>query len=332
MNRIVSKKSCKRAFTLIELLVVIAIIAVLIALLLPAVQQARESARRTQCKNNMKQLGLALHNYHDTYLKFPAAIYFTNGSTIQGYSNNSNMGPSWLLALLPSIDQANLFNQYNFTTTVTGNQNVVQTVVPAFVCPSDPYATSSNKCTIFGIQMARGNYGASATAAGSATQTVWSSIPSTDRGLIGVSSWANMKDITDGSSNTIASWELRAGPQPADPRGVWGNGKVGGGTICNCLNRGGAVGTGDCFGINEGNHNDGDDIWANGANLNTIGTPIQMGGHGGGDGQAGPKSMHVGGVHALMADGSVKFINQNLDSNTMRNLIGVADGNVVGDF
>src|ERR1700744_5757312 len=101
------------AFTLIELLVVIAIIAVLIALLLPAVQQAREAARRTQCKNNLKQIGLALHKYHDTYLKFPAAMYFSNfpNGGLIGYTAtgaDTQHGPSWLVGLLPYIDQGPL--------------------------------------------------------------------------------------------------------------------------------------------------------------------------------------------------------------------------------
>src|SRR5688572_18580233 len=103
-------------FTLIELLVVIAIIAVLIALLLPAVQQAREAARRTQCKNNLKQIGLALHNYHDNYQLFPAAIIFpayksSANCTADGQRFNLNT-TGWTM-LLPFIDQAPLYNQYN---------------------------------------------------------------------------------------------------------------------------------------------------------------------------------------------------------------------------
>ena len=96
-------------FTLIELLVVIAIIAVLIALLLPAVQQAREAARRTQCKNNMKQFGLALHNYHDTLNMFPCTINAGNFSAPNGVGA--------MVHLLPYIDQAPLFNTINFTST-----------------------------------------------------------------------------------------------------------------------------------------------------------------------------------------------------------------------
>src|SRR6188768_3739919 len=106
MNRCRSR----RAFTLIELLVVIAIIAILIALLLPAVQQAREAARRTQCKNNLKQLGLALHNYHDIYQRFPRSF---GNQSVDG-SGNERWGHSQWVGLLPFFDQAPLYNQWNF--------------------------------------------------------------------------------------------------------------------------------------------------------------------------------------------------------------------------
>lgn len=119
----------RTAFTLIELLVVIAIIAVLIALLLPAVQQAREAARRTQCRNNLKQLGLAMHNYHDTSLSFPM---------LGGFAPTHGWGA--LPLVLPYIDQAPLYNQVNFNDSVAclSMQAIHVAPIPGLLCPSDP--------------------------------------------------------------------------------------------------------------------------------------------------------------------------------------------------
>jgi len=120
-------------FTLIELLVVIAIIAVLIALLLPAVQQAREAARRTQCKNNMKQIGLSLHNYESTSNCWPIGSFFPFATV-----------PNWRLQIFPYFDQAALYNQLDFTQSFAGNASTTNTnilakrVLATYVCPSSP--------------------------------------------------------------------------------------------------------------------------------------------------------------------------------------------------
>src|SRR5690349_19371346 len=133
-------KNPRRGFTLVELLVVIAIIGVLIALLLPAVQQAREAARRTQCKNNLKQLGLAIHNYESTYTKLPSAGEYTNRQT--GTYYRSWTPTSTFMQVLPYIDQAPAFNQYNSNLNYTNsslsvNSTVAKSKVPAFLCPSN---------------------------------------------------------------------------------------------------------------------------------------------------------------------------------------------------
>ncbi len=330
----------KRAFTLIELLVVIAIIAVLIALLLPAVQQAREAARRTQCKNNFKQAGLALHNYHDTNKYFPAAMYWSNfpsGGLVGTPSSGAatQMGPSWLVGLLPFCDQAPLYNTVNFNLSISdnANANIVKQVIPGFVCPSDPNNTPGNKCTTFGNSWARGNLGASGY--GQYGQGDMKGAGPNDRGVFGMNGWNSIAQITDGTSNTIASWEVRAGWTAGDPRGTWANGRAGGGTIMNCLNPDPSFGTtGDCYGINEGGnyngscHDNGDDVWGS----YTSNCAVGMGGWPNGDGQAGPKSLHVGGVHALLSDGSVRFITQNMNGLVMKRLIAMGDGQVVGDF
>ncbi|MCA9073392.1 MAG: DUF1559 domain-containing protein [Planctomycetaceae bacterium] len=136
----------KRGFTLIELLVVIAIIAILIALLLPAVQQAREAARRTQCRNNLKQIGLAFHNYHDVFQAFPLT-YLAN-LTIGGSGIDSlDGGMSWPCALLPYLDQANVYNPIaaagglldDTKATAAGSFDAQNTVISGFICPSAPH-------------------------------------------------------------------------------------------------------------------------------------------------------------------------------------------------
>jgi len=174
----------KRGFTLIELLVVIAIIAILIALLLPAVQQAREAARRTQCKNNMKQIGLALHNYHDTFLVFPSSAVYDSavagaplpdslvggGNTCHpgGYNHQAaHNGAPWSVLILPYIDQANRFNQFDMSEPFMGrvdyqtdpSTNYVFQLTdspPGFRCPSNPSFNSDKYMLCYSICMGGG--------------------------------------------------------------------------------------------------------------------------------------------------------------------------------
>ena len=136
------RRKVKQGFTLIELLVVIAIIAILIALLLPAVQQAREAARRTQCKNNFKQVGLALANYHDVYNQYPLGAVCTDLSGTNSCGTNfrhAEWGMSWLTALLPYFDQAPAYNQYDTNLPCADNPEVTSIPLAALKCPSDPY-------------------------------------------------------------------------------------------------------------------------------------------------------------------------------------------------
>ncbi len=132
------RRRSRSGFTLIELLVVIAIIAVLIALLLPAVQSAREAARRAQCVNNMKQIGLAIHNYHSQFDIFVPGAMATNPS--QGWGAWSNNGYSWRVMILPQMEQTNLYNAVNLSLHGDGGSDVATawyTSVKAFLCPSD---------------------------------------------------------------------------------------------------------------------------------------------------------------------------------------------------
>jgi prepilin-type N-terminal cleavage/methylation domain-containing protein/prepilin-type processing-associated H-X9-DG protein len=132
----------RTAFTLVELLVVIAIIAILISLLLPAVQKVREAAARVQCENNLKQLGLALHNYHDVYKHFPPGYYDWNSDPNSDVALDQGPGWGWAAYLLPQLEQPNLYRQINFNRSISDPANAAArtTFLPVFACPSDPLA------------------------------------------------------------------------------------------------------------------------------------------------------------------------------------------------
>ena len=191
-----------RGFTLIELLVVIAIIAVLIALLLPAVQQARESARRTQCKNNLKQFGLALHNYHDVHGTFPGGVVSTANEV--GVSPTSSwVGWSGVSMLLPFIDQAPLYSTLDFNTywdTGAANQLGTRVVVPGFTCPSDPVGGKRPQASAGPISYCL--------SAGPAADWDVRPVPP---GVFSLWSSVRMRDFVDGTSNTIAMSETGIG-------------------------------------------------------------------------------------------------------------------------
>ena len=217
----------KRGFTLIELLLVIAIIAVLVALLLPAVQQAREAARRTQCRNNLKQIGLALHNYHDTFNAFPPSYLITpNAATAPmgpASVNSGDSGPGWtgLVCILPQIEQANLYNSFNISLPCwdTSNAKPALTVVPSYLCPSAVNSTlnyaildSTGAKVVYGgttitAQFSRSNYVANAGQNevwdGSAVTGAVSDLSGLANGPLYRNSRTQMRDVIDGLTNTI---------------------------------------------------------------------------------------------------------------------------------
>ena len=204
-------------FTLIELLVVIAIIAVLIALLLPAVQQAREAARRTQCRNNLKQIGLALHNYHDALGRFPQAkVYDPNLTQCQSWISGN--GLSWRVLILPYIDQAPMYNGINFsewiecrTLSPSTIDPIRKRVLPAYFCPSDPTAP------VTGGTHAGSNYaGMVASGKGAVNPPAQSGCGGTGFShgdQTGALAFQGRKiaEITDGTSNTALAGEVFRG-------------------------------------------------------------------------------------------------------------------------
>jgi len=197
----------KRGFTLVELLVVIAIIGVLVALLLPAVQAAREAARRSTCNNKMKQLGLALHNYHDTYLSLPF------GGMLRGSDTDGEVG--WGYSILPFIEEENVYSQIDSRGTITDATKVPAAIrslaLEAYICPSDVAAD---------INPHRNNFGKSNYIACSGANDC----PDGNFGDLGgcfhINSKVKFRDITDGTSNTFLLGE-REGQEQPHKAGMW---------------------------------------------------------------------------------------------------------------
>ncbi|MDB5337451.1 MAG: hypothetical protein JWN70_3070 [Planctomycetaceae bacterium] len=311
----------KRGFTLIELLVVIAIIAVLIALLLPAVQQAREAARRSQCKNNFKQIGLGLHNYHDNFRVFQPGLYNTiNNWTTPPAGGLDRLG--WMPALLPYIDQANLYNQWQkeFATGVSGLAfSLRTTVIPVMTCPSDPNA---GKMSGFGNGFVGNILLSGGARAWGAQNTATDSAGGTPTGLFYTNSSVGIRDITDGTSNTIMSSEIALIPDGgATPAGCSANIDTRG-LMWNHVHMSSLIIT-----LRPPNSPVADVVGYGCQNAPE--TPCTCGLS---NGVITPRSRHVGGVHVGLADGSTRFVSSNVDTTVFQNLGTKAGGEVIGDF
>jgi prepilin-type N-terminal cleavage/methylation domain-containing protein len=353
----VQASSRRRGFTLIELLVVIAIIAILIALLLPAVQQAREAARRTQCRNNLKQIGLAYHNYHDAFGQFPkCAIIQTDVAGGMKFNNNTMC---WGVSILPYVDQAPLFNLWNSSLSVYNpvNQAVATNVLQVYMCPSTPRIVPKTTYTIpAGTSLASGypglatalnftggasDYLAPSGVRGDFSNLAYSNFGGSGGNRHGVTTWSvivtagpatiladggmtgKIGNITDGSSNTFLIVE-NAGRNSMYRKGIlFGAGSdpeagtqslAGGGAWADCIFAG--------------------DIWINGTGFNGYlgadGGPCAVNCSNGS--HAGLYSFHVGGAHALLADGAVRFIGENTAAFTLASLITREKGEVLGEF
>jgi len=351
MRPLQMSRARNRAFTLIELLVVIAIIAILIALLLPAVQQAREAARRTQCKNNLKQLGLAFHNYHDTFQTFPkpAILGLTVGSGLE-----IRQAASWGTLLLPYLDQGPVYNLYNTNSSPFDPSNVIatETVLNAFLCPSTPRSNNVLEYTIPSGTVLGGGFPGTATdnyfRGGASDYSTLNGMfddfaiaangsPSARRGwgtwsirVLDVPSFSDggdgcrIRDITDGTSNTIQVAEV------ANRNELWRDGKLvpltdpeaqaqaisGGGAWADVFSGENWVAGRLYDGTDSGSSDGGGPCAVNCSNFRG----------------AGLYSWHTGGAQILLCDGSVRFISENLSQTVLGALITSQSGEVVGEF
>ncbi len=308
LNHAETKRS---AFTLIELLVVIAIIAILVALLLPAVQQAREAARRSSCKNNLKQIGLALHNYHDTHNVFPPA-------NIEGHGWTTNV------LILPFLEQPAIYDQLR----VNGPINLADPLIlqlcrqelPAFSCPSssdpNPNENQDIPVVIAGVthRIAKTNY----LPISGGNDLRCTSNKQAQNGIFFVNSKIRFKDVSDGTSNTFAYGERTS--ERHHRGGTWAAVRA---------DSNGATPPNFCGPNNYETIRDGSIPTRNGwALINGVSTY-----------QFGPSSVHKGGAQFLMADGAVRFVSENIDAvnnvsplSTYQKLGIRNDGEVLGEF
>jgi prepilin-type N-terminal cleavage/methylation domain-containing protein/prepilin-type processing-associated H-X9-DG protein len=334
------KAARRPAFTLIELLVVIAIIAVLIALLVPAVQKVREAAARATCANNLKQIGLALHSYHDANKKFPPG--YVDGNTNPASTPDNDLGPGWGWAsfLLPYLEQTGVYNQINFSQKVgTGvNAQVSQLPLTIFQCPTDPYqqafpvydSSFTNPIAI----VAHGNYvgcngweecfnNAGGAAQGGGSDGLSGGYAQAGNGLFYRNSRYRVADVTDGLSNTIFVGERSGDHSPS----TW-TGAVPGGRCPAWM----ATQPPSPYSAPPGPAYDNADFGealvlahCNATHLPSADFPIFD-----------PDtfySMHTGkGANFLFGDGSVHFLTANINPNTYQYLATIAGGEVSIDW
>ncbi|MSR57201.1 MAG: DUF1559 domain-containing protein [Planctomycetaceae bacterium] len=282
-----------RGFTLIELLVVIAIIAVLIALLLPAVQQAREAARRTQCKNNLMQIGLAVHNYEMAFERLPPGTVNPTGpikSEAKGYH------VSWGVQILPYIDQMPTFEHFDFSVGVYDDTNQPPRVVGFgfYLCPSSPAALQSGGTSYAGCH-----------------HDVEAPIDVDNHGVLFLNSSIRYRDIRDGSSNTVFVGEHLGSAEPLG----WASG-----TRATLRNTGTAI---NASRLVPGGANPLPSSSGSAGGQPTDAELLAVGGF---------ASNHVGGAHFVLGDGSVRFISQNVNAATLQQLGHRADGKLMNEY
>jgi len=292
------------AFTLVELLVVIAIIGVLVALLLPAVQAAREAARRSQCSNNLKQLGLALHNYHDTHLRFPPGSIGANPA--DGTWESPGFRVPFVRFLLDFIEQgarSDLYDDRRSWFSQGTNQQTLVAHLPGWHCPSDVSTVSQDTLLDY-----KGNYGVNWGEGG------WINNRGPGAPFF-IKYGARFGDIRDGTSNTIAMMEMLQAPTTSaspDQRGrLWNDDVL-------------------CYQISTfiGPNSSDKDMGGTCIDMPVQGLPCNKGGAGKADQYMGSRSRHPGGVMVLLCDGSVRFVSETVELAVWRAASSQAGGEV----
>jgi len=349
-----------RGFTLIELLVVIAIIAVLIALLLPAVQQAREAARRSQCRNNLKQLGLAFHNYHETARRFPFGYYALPASAAAVAPGGLNAA-TWGLMLLPYVDQGPLFKQYNSASpalnppqaphnaaTLAANVGVISTPLAVFQCPSSPTRPSTYNVSVpanaFAVTIngttfrfpamswisANSDYGAASGVLGIFANQAYANFPggasSNREGVLGGFSNTSTADLRDGTANTFLLGERTGGAEIYNAGGLPANlspMSAAQQALTKATNGGG---WGDVLNAEH---------WVGGSLSSGVTGTMAQGSCAINCTNARGRGFfcfHAGGAHFVMADGAVRFVSQNVTQFTFAGLVTRKKGENIGEF
>lgn len=304
----------RQGFSLLELLTVIAVIALLVALLVPAVQQVREAARKTQCRNNLRQIGLALEGYHDLFRTYPPAAIRSPGD-----ENNGRDRPrsTWTLSLLPHLEMAPLYQRFDASlgTDQSVNSVIREAVVASYRCPTDTGADVRFEPRL-GITYQRGNYGANF-GAGSWGTDDWGQ--KRYRGVMGQNAALKHAEMTDGASQTVSVAELRIQASPRDNRGVWAfpaPGSASVGLDCDSL----------CRSINGDSGSD----WI--PFCDPVAHGLQCAFQNDADSNAGPRSQHSEGAHLLFCDGSVRFVAQVIDQFLLNAAFTSQNQETVGDF